>query len=48
LALAFMGEARMLYMVIERFRHGDPLPVYRRLRTKADSCLTTFATWRVG
>ncbi len=22
----------MLYMVIERFKNGDPLPVYRRLR----------------
>lgn len=22
----------MLYMVIEHFRNGDPLPVYRRLR----------------
>ena len=22
----------MLYMIIERFRDGDPLPVYRRLR----------------
>ena len=22
----------MLFMVIERFRNGDPLPVYRRLR----------------
>ena len=24
----------MLYMVIERFRNGDPLPVYRRFRDK--------------
>jgi len=32
LALAFMGEARMLYMIIEHFRDGDPLPIYRRLR----------------
>jgi hypothetical protein len=22
----------MLYMVVERFRNGDPLPVYRRFR----------------
>jgi hypothetical protein len=22
----------MLYMVLERFRHGDPVPVYRRFR----------------
>lgn len=22
----------MLYMIIERFRNGDPLPVYRRFR----------------
>lgn len=22
----------MLYMIIERFREGDPLPVYRKLR----------------
>ena len=22
----------MLFMVIERFRDGDPVPVYRRLR----------------
>lgn len=22
----------MLYMVVERFRDGDPIPVYRRLR----------------
>ena len=22
----------MLYMVIERFKHGDPVPVYRRFR----------------
>jgi len=32
LALAFMGEARMLYMIIEHFRDGDPVPVYRRFR----------------
>jgi uncharacterized protein DUF3303 len=25
-------EERMLYMVVERFRGGDPVPVYRRLR----------------
>lgn len=24
----------MHYLVIERFRNGDPLPVYRRLRTQ--------------
>ena len=24
----------MLYMVIERFRNGDPLPIYRRLRDR--------------
>ena len=22
----------MLYMIIERFRNGDPVPIYRRLR----------------
>jgi hypothetical protein len=22
----------MLYMVVERFRNGDPLPIYRRVR----------------
>ncbi len=24
----------MLYMIIERFRNGDPLPVYRRFRDR--------------
>jgi hypothetical protein len=24
----------MLYMIIERFRNGDPLPVYRRFRER--------------
>lgn len=24
----------MLYMVIERFRNGDPVPIYRRLRDR--------------
>ena len=24
----------MLYMIIERFRNGDPVPVYRRFREK--------------
>lgn len=24
----------MLYMIIERFRDGDPIPVYRRLRDR--------------
>ena len=24
----------MLYMVVERFRDGDPVPVYRRLRAE--------------
>jgi hypothetical protein len=22
----------MLYMIVERFKHGDPVPVYRRFR----------------
>ena len=24
----------MLYLVIERFRHGDPIPIYRRFRAQ--------------
>ncbi len=24
----------MLYMIVERFRNGDPLPVYRRFRER--------------
>jgi Domain of unknown function (DUF3303) len=27
-----VGEVAMLYMVVEHFRGGDPLPVYRRFR----------------
>ena len=38
----------MQYMVIERFRHGDPLPVYRRLRDEgrlAPQGLRYVASW---
>jgi Protein of unknown function (DUF3303) len=28
------NAARMLYMIIEHFRGGDPLPVYRRFRDR--------------
>jgi len=24
----------MLYMIIESFKHGDPMPVYRRFRDR--------------
>lgn len=24
----------MLYMIVEKFRHGDPVPVYRRFRDR--------------
>jgi Protein of unknown function (DUF3303) len=29
-----IGEGPMLYMVIETFRNGDPVPVYRRFRDR--------------
>jgi hypothetical protein len=38
----------MLYMVIERFRNGDPLPVYRRFRDNgrlAPQGLTYVSSW---
>ena len=38
----------MLYMIIERFRNGDPVPVYRRLRERgrlAPEGLTYISSW---
>ena len=38
----------MLYMIIERFRNGDPVPVYRRFRDKgrqAPEGLTYVSSW---
>jgi len=38
----------MLYMVIERFRNGDPLPVYRRFRERGrlmPDGLTYVSSW---
>ena len=38
----------MLYMVVEHFRNGDPLPVYRRFRDKgrlAPAGLEYVASW---
>jgi len=38
----------MLYMIIERFRDGDPLPVYRRFRDQgrlAPEGLRYVASW---
>jgi hypothetical protein len=38
----------MLYMIIERFRDGDPAPVYRRFRDKgrmAPEGLTYISSW---
>jgi Protein of unknown function (DUF3303) len=29
-----MKEAAMLYMIIEKFKHQDPIPVYRRFRDR--------------
>ncbi len=28
----FIGEQTLLYMIIEHFKNGDPIPVYRRFR----------------
>jgi hypothetical protein len=38
----------MLYMVIETFRHGDPVPIYRRFRERgrlAPEGLRYVASW---
>jgi uncharacterized protein DUF3303 len=38
----------MLYMVIERYRNGDPVPVYRRFRAQgrlAPETLTYVSSW---
>jgi hypothetical protein len=38
----------MLYLVVERFRNGDPQPVYRRFRDRgrlAPDGLTYVASW---
>jgi hypothetical protein len=38
----------MLYMVVERFRDGDPIPVYRRFRDRgrlAPEGLSYVASW---
>jgi len=38
----------MLYMIVERFRNGDPVPVYRRFRDQgrlAPDGLTYVASW---
>jgi hypothetical protein len=38
----------MLYMIIERFRNGDPVPVYRRFRDRgrqAPDGLTYVSSW---
>ena len=38
----------MLYMIIERFRDGDPVPVYRRFRDQgrlAPEGLTYISSW---
>jgi hypothetical protein len=31
---ASIGGAEVLYMIIERFKGGDPVPVYRRFRDR--------------
>lgn len=38
----------MLYMIIERFKNGDPIPVYRRFRERgrmAPKALTYVSSW---
>ena len=38
----------MLYMIIESFKHGDPVPVYRRFRAEgrlAPEALTYVSSW---
>jgi len=38
----------MLYMIIERFKNGDPVPVYRRFRDKgrmASEALRYVSSW---
>jgi hypothetical protein len=45
---ASLWGARMLYMVVEHFRDGDPLPVYRRFRDQgrlAPEGLRYVASW---
>ena len=40
--------AGTLYMVVERFKHGDPVPVYSRFRERgrlAPDGLTYVASW---
>lgn len=40
--------AKTLYMVIERFKEGDPVPVYRRFRDRgrlAPEGLTYVSSW---
>ena len=34
-------ETAVLYLVIERFRGGDPLPVYRRFRDQGETAART-------
>jgi hypothetical protein len=48
LRLPDTSEFAMLYMIIERFRHGDPAPVYARFRALgrlAPDGLTYVASW---
>lgn len=32
--MAGLWRKRLLYMVVEHFRNGDPVPVYRRFRER--------------
>lgn len=38
----------MHYMIVEHFRNGDPLPVYRRFATRAASRPRACGTSRAG